>query len=691
MKKTISVILCLVLSLVFLTGCASQNISKARTAYANGDYQTVVELLENLKSSKPDVSDLLSNAKAHLAFDNGDFQQVIDLIGEKEGLSEDLVALLEQAKTALAEEAAAEEARLAKEAKIAEIQEAFDARDYQKVVDLADDDLAADESVAELLKQAKIALDEEAAVEEARLAEKAKIAEIQEAFDAGEFQKVVELAGDGFADNESVAELLEQAQGKLEEATAEEARLTEEAAAEEARLAEEAAAEEARLAEEAAAEEARLSELQEAFDAKDYQKVVDLIGDEDVSDEAVAAMLSTAQAAIADETAAKEARVAAEEKLAEVKNAFDAEDYEKVLELTADEESPDEELAQLVAEAETELAKAAKLAEIKDAYNAKDYAKVVELVDSSEFEFDNEELDAMVADASVQVAYQEGNYAEVVSLLADSDDKASNEIYMDSIRNVARDAILATGDDRYVQLPEDASFLPEFRTKFVDHLPYDGWVFYIFKDEDEARDNQKNCGPCIPVERVPALRTGRQNMPWAYEGSKVTVLAEENNMSFVLYPSLDYRQRAGWVQTRFLVDEFPGNILTIGESNHDEAQATGDVSQTWSMKSFLTSAQNYTVLSETVENCVGFTLDYQIISENTDKWACIFGPRAVYVNDGSEWIRVGTFDYPTQGTVKVIVNLEQPTDITAIGTIPEVGLPNTASFRQTAYDFQVLD
>ena len=172
MKKTISVILCLVLSLVFLTGCASQNISKARTAYANGDYQTVVELLENLKSSKPDVSDLLSNAKAHLAFDNGDFQQVIDLIGEKEGLSEDLVALLEQAKTALAEEAAAEEARLAKEAKIAEIQEAFDARDYQKVVDLADDDLAADESVAELLKQAKIALDEEAAVEEARLAAK---------------------------------------------------------------------------------------------------------------------------------------------------------------------------------------------------------------------------------------------------------------------------------------------------------------------------------------------------------------------------------------------------------------------------------------------------------------------------------------------------------------------------------------
>ena len=50
MKKTLSVLLCLAMMLLMLTGCAARDIAKAKTAYANGDYQTVVELLENLKT-----------------------------------------------------------------------------------------------------------------------------------------------------------------------------------------------------------------------------------------------------------------------------------------------------------------------------------------------------------------------------------------------------------------------------------------------------------------------------------------------------------------------------------------------------------------------------------------------------------------------------------------------------------------
>ena len=72
MKKTLSVLLCLAMMLLMLTGCAAQDIAKAKTAYANGDYQTVVELLENLKTSKPEAAQLLNNAKIHLAFDAGD-------------------------------------------------------------------------------------------------------------------------------------------------------------------------------------------------------------------------------------------------------------------------------------------------------------------------------------------------------------------------------------------------------------------------------------------------------------------------------------------------------------------------------------------------------------------------------------------------------------------------------------------
>ena len=179
-------------------------------------------------------------------------------------------------------------------------------------------------------------------------------------------------------------------------------------------------------------------------------------------------------------------------------------------------------------------------------------------------------------------------------------------------------------------------------------------------------------------------------MPWAYEGTKVTVLAEKDDMSFILYLSNENRQRAGWVQTRFLVDEFPGARLTVGEAKYTNTDTIQDVGMTWSKKGFLDSLQNYSVLNETVENCVGFTLDYQLIAENTWMFDCVFGPRTVYVNDGSEWIKVGSFDYPTQGTVKVTVNLEEPTDIVAIGTIAEVGLPNTFLFRQYATDFQVV-
>ena len=55
MKRRLTVLLCLVLSLLLLTGCASQTISKAKTAYANGDYQAVVDLLEGMKNPKPEI------------------------------------------------------------------------------------------------------------------------------------------------------------------------------------------------------------------------------------------------------------------------------------------------------------------------------------------------------------------------------------------------------------------------------------------------------------------------------------------------------------------------------------------------------------------------------------------------------------------------------------------------------------
>ena len=162
MKKKLTVVLCLVLALLLLTGCASQTISKAKAAYESGDYQTVVDLLQDLKSSKPEVAELLRNAKIHLAFDAGDYQQVVDLIGDADVQDADIASLLKNAKTALEEEAAAEAAKAAEEALLAEAQKAYDAGDYQTVVDLINDSGMESEELTGLADRAKAALQEEA-------------------------------------------------------------------------------------------------------------------------------------------------------------------------------------------------------------------------------------------------------------------------------------------------------------------------------------------------------------------------------------------------------------------------------------------------------------------------------------------------------------------------------------------------
>ena len=752
MRKKIAILLCLTLTLLLLTGCAARDISKARTAYANGDYQTVVELLENLKTSKPEAAQLLRDAKVHLAFEAGDFQQVVDLIGDT-AVEGEIAELLEQAKTALEEAAAAEAAKAAEEALLQEMQAAFDAGDYQKVLDLIDGEKPENENIVKLAEDAESALAEEvkaaeeaAAAEAAKAAEEALLQEMQAAFDAGDYQKVLDLVDGEKPENENIAKLAEDAENALaeevkaaEEAAkaTEEARAVEEAAkaAEEALLqemqaafdagdyqkvldlvdgdkpeneniaklaedAENALAEEVKAAEEAAAaeaakavEEAKLKEMQDAFDAGDYQKVVEIAGNDATENEAITELLGKAETALAEEAAAEEARLAAEEKLSELQSAFDAGDYQKVVDLAAEDNIESAEITALLEQAETALEEAAaaeaRLQEIRSAFENKDYQKVLELAADADGE--DEEIAAMCRESEVQLAYQNGDYDQVVTLFANDSDRASSDIYRDAIHQKVLAAIRATGDEKLLQLPADESYLPEPKTMYSPRLAYDWWTTVIVEDPDDWPDYQKVCGPCIPVERVPMLRTGRQAMPWVYEGTEVTVLAEENNMSFILYRSSENEQHAGWVQTRFLVDDFPGELLTIGENRFSNASVIDDITMTWSKKGFLDSQQNYSVLSETVENCVGFTLEYQLTAENTPKWACIFGPRTVYVNDGTQWIRVGSFDYPQHGTVKVEVNLAEPTDIVAIGTIAEVGLPNTFFFRQYATDFRVVN
>ena len=257
------------------------------------------------------------------------------------------------------------------------------------------------------------------------------------------------------------------------------------------------------------------------------------------------------------------------------------------------------------------------------------------------------------------IAYAEGENAVAA-------DPAAEEASQHEAAERGLAAIRETRFPELLVLPKEESYLQEWKI---------GYARKAFK------------APCLRVERISQLRTGRQVMPYIYEGVEATVVAEENNMSCMIYRGNDNQLYAGWIQSIRLLDEFPGNEYTVGKEPGGEYTVLKDITVDWSKKSWLTTQQNYSVLSEEVKNCRGFTLEYQIIAENTSNWASILGDRTIYVKSGDEWIEVGSFAYPDFGAVKIHVYLDKPTDINAVGTIAECTQPNIFRFRQTAYDF----
>ena len=259
------------------------------------------------------------------------------------------------------------------------------------------------------------------------------------------------------------------------------------------------------------------------------------------------------------------------------------------------------------------------------------------------------------------IAYAEGENAVAA-------DPAAEEASQHEAAERGLAAIRETRFPELLVLPKEESYLQEWKI---------GYARKAFK------------APCLRVERISQLRTGRQVMPYIYEGVEATVVAEENNMSCMIYRGNDNRLYAGWIQSIRLLDEFPGDEYTVGKEPGGEYTVLKNITVDWSKRSWLTTQQNYSVLSEEVKNCRGFTLEYQIIAENTSNWASILGDRTIYVKSGDEWIEVGSFAYPDFGAVKIHVYLDKPTDINAVGTIADCTQPNIFRFRQTAYDFLV--
>ena len=231
------------------------------------------------------------------------------------------------------------------------------------------------------------------------------------------------------------------------------------------------------------------------------------------------------------------------------------------------------------------------------------------------------------------------------------------------------EAIMGTGHGDLIILPKEESYLEEFKTLYTRKAWY---------------------APSLYVERLPQLQSGVPPMPNLFEGTEVTVVAEENDMSCILYSGVNYKRYAGWIPSIRLLEEFPGVEYQIGQKPEGEYEKRRKVELRWSGEYFPKSEQLFTVLSEPLNACVGFGFEYQLIAENTSRKELVFGPRTIFVRSGEEWIEVGSFPYTELGAVRVQVWLPEPMEISAIATIADCHAPNMFDFRQTARDFMLL-
>ena len=231
-----------------------------------------------------------------------------------------------------------------------------------------------------------------------------------------------------------------------------------------------------------------------------------------------------------------------------------------------------------------------------------------------------------------------------------------------------RQALLDTGHAGYLHFPEEEDYLTEWKTLY-------------------ARKAFR--APSLEVKSVPdQLDSDFPNMAYLFEGTKVTVVAEQGEMSCFIYHGSNNKQYCGWIRSIRLLEEFPGPTLISGKERTDVRRIEKDPEITWGEPGYQKFWHRFSSLSEPVVGCVGFTLEYQIIKRNTRELD-IYCPRDIWVNTGEKWVQAGSFDYPEGGAVKVQVWLDEPTDIAAIGTVARCHDPDLFLTRQTAYDFCV--
>ncbi len=174
----------------------------------------------------------------------------------------------------------------------------------------------------------------------------------------------------------------------------------------------------------------------------------------------------------------------------------------------------------------------------------------------------------------------------------------------------------------------------------------------------------------------------------AYHGSRVTVLAEHGDFYCILYFTENNVRKAAWVRAELLNSYYPSDEVYIGSGKtYRNTYNAGDPMVKWSKENFVGTRRKFTILNTGIANCVSFTLDYQVTARNGSTSESVYGPRSVYVNDGSGWLEVGWFDYNTSHKpIHVVVTLPEIMTLVAVATVADCGDPDTFIFRQSVLD-----
>lgn len=213
----------------------------------------------------------------------------------------------------------------------------------------------------------------------------------------------------------------------------------------------------------------------------------------------------------------------------------------------------------------------------------------------------------------------------------------------------AREMLKMASNYKEIELPKSSDYFPEYFSMYID-APKEHSV-YVYK--------------------APAAKESTR-FDTAFHGSRVYVVAEHDDLLCLLYFTKDYKLRAGWVNVDNLNSEYPCETYYPPRASRAGTRGTynfGDPLMSWSKIHYPGTKSYYSVLNAPVDNCVEFTLDYQVTSRNGSQTKDILGDRDILVYDGEKWIKMGTIDYDEYKPCHIRVTMESPITLYAVATI----------------------